>query len=83
MSGVANMRNFKGIICGWDFNCQDDKAKMYLHKTIRRELKMLADTARDTQKTLLQYEAEEKKILAYCIKKFGLFWGPWASKSCE
>ncbi|CAL8092776.1 unnamed protein product [Orchesella dallaii] len=75
VSGLAKMDNFKSIVCAWDFSCTDAQATINLHKTIRRELHILARASRGG-KNIIEIEAEQKPILAYALKKFGVRWGP-------
>ncbi|ODM91238.1 Transmembrane channel-like protein 5, partial [Orchesella cincta] len=75
VSGLAKMDNFKSIVCAWDFSCTDTRASINLHKTIRRELHILARAARGG-KNIIEIEAEQKRVLSYTLKKFGVRWGP-------
>lgn len=79
VSGVAHMEHFKSIICGWDYSCRDPEAKIYLHKTILREMRFLLTTTK-TGTTLVHLELEQKPLLKWAVNKLGLFWGPWASE---
>lgn len=79
VSGVAHMEHFKSIICGWDYSCRDSEAKVYLHKTIYREMKFLLTTTK-TGMTLVHLDMEQKPLLKIAVNKFGFFWGPWASE---
>lgn len=80
VSGVAHMEHFKTIVCGWDSSCRDPQAKFFLHKTIRREMYILARASEQKEgggNAVVQLDMEHKKYLAMAVKRLGPFWGSW------
>lgn len=77
VTGVAHLNHFKSIMCAWDFSCGDRQASRFLHKTIQRELQVLAHAAvTETHILEIEVQLKQKRVLYFMVRKLGIFWGP-------